>query len=98
MITIISLIGLMYYFYKIAIIYHVENGDTFKAIFDIYFPEVVKKMSIKTNTINKLEAVWSYLQYLRIPCKNCGTHYPVHFKKCRNCKESTLKNLKILCK
>ncbi|MCK4250376.1 hypothetical protein KAX97_02960 [candidate division WOR-3 bacterium] len=87
------LIGLFIYLYQIAIIYHIENGDAFRSIFDIYGPELLSKIRITEAYRNKSNMIWSYLQYLRIQCSKCGNYYPLHFEKCDDCGTSTKKNL-----
>lgn len=84
----IGWIALGYGFYRLSLSYHRDNGEVFKAIFDLYRDKVKSMTCLDPDEKIKWRAAWAYLQYLQyqeIPCAKCGTQNKFAEKKCKNC-------------
>jgi hypothetical protein len=84
----IAWIALGYGFYRLSLSYHRDNGELYKAIFDLYRGKVRSMMCLDPDDKLKWMAVWSYLQYLRyveVPCPKCSISNKFAEKKCKSC-------------
>lgn len=61
-----------YALYRLSLPFHRQNGEIFKSLFDLYRDKLRKMTSLAPRESELWEAAWAYLQYLRIPCPNCG--------------------------
>jgi hypothetical protein len=81
-------IALGYGLYRLSLSYHRDNGEVFKAIFDLYREKVRGMMCLDPDEKLKWKAAWAYLQYLQyqeVPCPKCGTENEFAEKKCKKC-------------
>jgi hypothetical protein len=84
----IGWIALGYGLYRLSLSYHRNNGEVFKAIFDLYRDKVKSMTCLDPDEKPKWTAAWSYLQYLQyqeVPCAKCGTSNKFAQKKCISC-------------
>jgi len=73
-------------FYRLSLPFHRQNGETFKAIFDVYRKKVWKITALKPQEKAAWKAAWAYLQYARLHCPNCKTGYNgIQSKTCSKC-------------
>jgi hypothetical protein len=75
-----------YFWYRLSLPFHRENGEVYKAIFDIYREKVWTLTQLKPREKRLWSAAWAYLQYALLKCPNCDTGYnPVAADKCASC-------------
>ncbi len=80
--------ALGYGVYRLSLSYHRNNGEVFKAVFDLYRDKVKGMMCLDPDDKPKWIAAWSYLQYLQqqeVPCGKCGMTNKFADKKCKSC-------------
>ena len=77
-------LALGFFWYKLSLPFHRENGEVYKAIFDIYREKVSTMTGLKPNERELWEAAWAYLQYLMVKCANCGK-YTAAGNQCEKC-------------
>lgn len=73
--SVLAVVGwflLGYGLYRLSLPFHRQNGEIFKSLFDLYRDKLNKMTSLGRSEGELWEAAWAYLQYLRIPCPNCG--------------------------
>lgn len=78
-------IGLGYVFYRATIPFCRQNGERFKAIFDVYRSKIWKMTKLKPGEEALWDAAWAYYQYHMLICANCGTYNDIPRKTCSNC-------------
>jgi len=61
-----------YALYRLSLPFHRQNGEIFKSLFDLYRDKLKKMTSLAPHEAELWRAAWAYLQYLRIPCPECG--------------------------
>ncbi|MGA2903729.1 MAG: hypothetical protein ABSD98_07855 [Candidatus Korobacteraceae bacterium] len=61
-----------YVLYRLSLPFQRKNGEIFKSLFDLYRDKLKKMTSLAPRESELWRAAWAYLQYLRIPCPNCG--------------------------
>lgn len=84
----IGWIALGYGLYRLSLSYHRNNGEVFKAIFDLYRDKVKSMICLDPDEKIKWKAAWAYLQYLQyqeVPCGKCGTQNKFGEKRCKSC-------------
>lgn len=74
-----------YGFYRLSLPFHRENGELFKAIFDLYRGKIWNITHLRPQEKQIWDATWSYLQYFRVVCPNCGNMAPVANENCPTC-------------
>jgi len=74
-----------YVWYRLSLPFHRQNGEVFKAIFDLYRGKIRKALKLKPQEKATWDATWSYLQYLRLVCPKCGTMNLPSDQKCSKC-------------
>ncbi|HZT29973.1 MAG TPA: hypothetical protein VFA33_08830 [Bryobacteraceae bacterium] len=74
-----------YGFYRFSLPFHRENGELFKAIFDLYRAGIWEITNLRPQEKQTWDAAWSYLQYLRVVCPNCTRMIPVSTERCTVC-------------
>lgn len=74
-----------YIFYRLSLPYHQENGEKFKALFDLYRDKFSKMRSLQPGEYNDWTAAWAYLQYLYLRCPECQEFTPILKNDCENC-------------
>lgn len=75
-----------WFWYRLSLPFHRDNGEVFKSIFDIYRDKVWSLTSIRPHEVEMWEAAWAYLQYLVLKCPNCGTKWnDARRGKCEAC-------------
>jgi hypothetical protein len=85
-----------YCLYRLSLPFHRNNGEVFKALFDLYRENLVPMTKIGPDEMAVWKGTWSYLQYLRVFCVNCQIYFPVHEGACKVCKRPTTELLKQL--
>lgn len=65
-------IALGYGFYRLSLPFHRQNGDTFKAMFDLYRAQIWKITKLEPGENQAWKTAWLYLQYKRVICPNCN--------------------------
>ncbi|HJX84937.1 MAG TPA: hypothetical protein VJ723_11385 [Candidatus Angelobacter sp.] len=81
-------IALGYGLYRLSLSYHRDNGEVFKAIFDLYRDKIRGMMCLDPDDKAAWTAGWAYLQYRvyqPVPCRKCGTLNTFGSKKCKSC-------------
>ncbi len=78
-------IVLGYVLYRLSLPFHRQNGDTFKAIFDLYRKKIWRMTKLKPEEVQVWRTAWLYLQYKRLICPNCGQENLTPGKPCSNC-------------
>lgn len=73
-----------YFWYRLSLPFHRENGEVFKAIFDLYRDKVRDMTARKPHEKKLWNAAWAYLQYLAVKCPNCREYTPLG-DKCEKC-------------
>jgi hypothetical protein len=81
----IGWIALAYFWYRLSLPFHRENGEVYKAIFDIYREKVWDLTKLKPREKVLWDAAWAYLQYAAFKCPNCAGYNPVMADKCTTC-------------
>lgn len=76
---------LAYGWYRLSLPFHRENGEVFKSIFDVYRTKVWDVTSLRPEEREIWRATWLYLQYLRLPCPNCGNLNFINVEQCQYC-------------
>lgn len=92
----IILLALGYGFYRLSLPFHRSNGETFKAIFDLYRVRIQEMLRLGPAEFAAWENTWAYLQYLLVSCASCGNQYAVAKPRCERCGYETLKSLRKL--
>ena len=78
-------VGLGYGLYRLSLPFHRRNGEVFKSLYDMYRDKLKKLTTLAPREAELWRATWAYLQYLRIPCPNCGeTTVSIITKDCAN--------------
>lgn len=72
-----------YALYRFSLPYHRDNGERFKAIFDLYRQKLVAMTSIEDKDV--WLSNWSYLQYYRFVCQKCHKSNFAGAKMCTAC-------------
>jgi rubrerythrin len=52
--------------------FHLQNGELFKSIFDLYRGKVWKMTKLKEGELTVWNRAWLYYQYRRTRCGQCG--------------------------
>ncbi|MGA8431918.1 MAG: hypothetical protein WB729_18985 [Candidatus Sulfotelmatobacter sp.] len=78
-------IGLGYVFYLSTIPFCRENGERFKAIFDVYRSRIRKMTELKPGEEALWDAAWAYYQYRMLICEICGNYNDLSKNSCGNC-------------
>ena len=75
-----------YFFYRLSLPFHRNNGEVFKSLFDLYRGGVIGMSDLSPGEAERWKAAWAYLQYLKIRCPQCNQGYvSVYDTKCPNC-------------
>ncbi len=85
-----------YVFYRWSLPFHERNGETFKALFDLYRDKVTAMTRVGPREKETWEGTWTYLQYLGVKCRECKEYYPAHKDQCPHCGHSTAQSLMAL--
>ncbi len=81
----LALLGAGYLAYLISLPLHRRNGETFKAVFDIYRDSLEAMTIVGPSESAIWEGVWQYLQYGRVKCTGCGSVVVPSESKCPDC-------------
>jgi len=73
-----------YFWYRLSLPFHRQNGEIFKAIFDLYREKVRDMTALRPHEQKTWKAAWAYLQYLALKCPNCR-QYTTLADKCDKC-------------
>ncbi len=73
-----------YFWYRMGLPFHRENGEAFKSIFDVYREKARNMTSFNPNEKETWTAAWAYLQYLVMKCPNCR-QYTSRTDQCDKC-------------
>jgi hypothetical protein len=84
---------LAYLVYRLSLPYHRQNGESFKALFDLYRDKLSLMQRIGEDEITRWKTAWAYLQYLSVLCE-CGESYEISSGTCPDCGTTTQDNLK----
>jgi len=57
-------LGLAYFFYRLSLPFHRNNGDVFKSLFDLYRDKLTRMTILQPREEERWEAAWAYLNYL----------------------------------
>ncbi len=79
--------------YRVSLPFHRRNGETFKAIFDLYRDKIQAITRLGPAEVTTWRATWSYLQYLRVYCGNCRKYFPAGRDRCEFCSYPTARSL-----
>lgn len=71
--------------YRVSLPFHLKNGDTFKAMFDLYRHKLWKMTELEPREKQAWDAAWVYLQYNRLICPNCRKEPQVPGTPCPTC-------------
>jgi len=74
-----------YFFYRVSLPLHRDNGEAFKAVFDLYRHSIADKMGLRPGEKEKWYAIWAYFQYLYVRCVDCYEYNPLTSKRCKKC-------------
>ncbi|MGD1081969.1 MAG: hypothetical protein ABR881_26930 [Candidatus Sulfotelmatobacter sp.] len=74
-----------YVFYRASLPFHRQNGERFRAIFDVYRDKIKKMMSLKPNERSAWKAAWAYYQYGLLYCEKCGKFVSASDASCASC-------------
>ncbi len=74
-----------FFWYLLSLPFHRENGEVFKAIFDIYRNTLSNMTSLKPDEKEDWYATWAYLQYLFLKCPNCNKFTSALGETCGKC-------------
>ncbi|MFI5399054.1 MAG: hypothetical protein ACHQ9S_26280 [Candidatus Binatia bacterium] len=90
------LLAVGYGFYRLSLPFHIRNGASFKALFDLYRDRLYAMTSVGPNERAVWQGTWSYLQYLRIHCQRCGLYFLADQNQCTHCGYPAEKSLDTL--
>jgi hypothetical protein len=76
-----ALVGAGYALYRLSLSFHRRNGETFKALFDLYRAKLEPMSRISTAEPVRWTDTWAYLQYLKVRCPQC---VPEHYFSANN--------------
>lgn len=74
-----------YFVYRLSLPFHRNNGEVFKALFDLYREKLTIMTELAPGEAERWRAAWAYLQYLRIRCGNCKAYVSIYDAVCGNC-------------
>ncbi|MGA9565370.1 MAG: hypothetical protein WBS19_07600 [Candidatus Korobacteraceae bacterium] len=84
--AVLGWLAVAYFFYRLSLPFHRNNGEVFKSLFDLYRGGVLGMTDLSPGEAERWRAAWAYLQYLRIRCPQCNQGYvSVYDTKCPNC-------------
>jgi ribosomal protein L37E len=79
-------LALGFILYRLSLPFHRDNGEVFKAIFDVYRDKIWNLTSLRARESDTWRATWVYLQYHLLLCPNCRKKYnPATSHTCANC-------------
>jgi uncharacterized paraquat-inducible protein A len=81
----IASIAAGYAFYRVSLPFNRENGERFKAIFDLYRDRIQNLIELKPDEKALWKAAWAYLQYGLLCCANCGEYNYLSEATCSKC-------------
>jgi hypothetical protein len=84
-----------YVMYRASLPFHRRNGETFKAVFDLYRNKITAMTSFGPAEVTKWQGTWSYLQYLYVHCTKCSKYFPAN-QECCKCGYPSAKSLEEL--
>ncbi len=67
-----GLFVLSYFLYRLSLPFHLQNGEIFRAIFDLYRGRVWPMTKIRPGELKAWDKAWLYYQYRRLVCDVCG--------------------------
>lgn len=74
-----------YFFYRLSLPFHRNNGEVFKSLFDLNRSKLKEMTELQPAEAEHWRAAWAYLQYLRVKCP-CGAGYvSVYDEECSHC-------------
>ncbi|HEY1373278.1 MAG TPA: hypothetical protein VGH50_12465 [Candidatus Binatia bacterium] len=85
----LALMAAGYIVYRLSLTFHVENGETFKALFDLFREKLKAMTEFGAAEAEKWDKTWAYLQYLMVSCPNCEHLYQLSSERCPNCGQAT---------
>jgi hypothetical protein len=59
----LGLLGLGYLVYRISLGFHVRNGETFKAVFDLYREQLTPLLKASPEEVVQWKKAWAYLRF-----------------------------------
>lgn len=68
----VGLLILAYLFYRVSLPFHLQNGEIFKAIFDLYRSKAWPMTEIAPGELQAWDRAWLYYQHRRLVCRVCG--------------------------
>ena len=74
-----------YFWYRLSLPFHRDNGEIYKSIFDVYRNKVLDMTQLRPQEKELWTATWAYLQYLVLKCPNCGNYNSPASEKCATC-------------
>lgn len=81
----LALILLGYAFYRATIPFCRQNGERFKAIFDVYRSKIWDMTQLKPAEEDLWTAAWAYYQYHELICETCGEFNYLSENNCSQC-------------
>jgi hypothetical protein len=84
--AVLGWLAVAYFFYRLSLPFHRNNGEVFKSLFDLYRGGVIGMTDLAPGEAERWKAAWAYLQYLRIRCPQCNQGYvSVYETNCPHC-------------
>jgi hypothetical protein len=65
-------IGLSYSLYRLSLPFHLQNGELFKSMFDLYRDKVWQMTKLQEDELTVWNRAWLHYQYRRTKCTQCG--------------------------
>ena len=76
--------------YRLSLPFHLQNGELFRTIFDLYRDKVWRMTELENNELEAWKSAWLYYQYFRVRCQMCGEEWAngqrvLPSQECPNC-------------